>query len=201
MARKKIVVKREKLKPLKKKRELSEEAREKMRTRLAAMRAKKKPADYKNIAESVLALPDDDKYSFKNVKTWIKHSKDLVLEYNKIARSRVSSSQEAQKASTAADHKKVYIRELEYYLKSGDFISYFSGQDEATKVIPRCVAMAFYSDGTPKRSVGTFYPDISVVWTKDMDETMFADMRDDINYVPKKSGTVAITDKQFDSSI
>ena len=201
MARKKIVVKREKLKPLKKKRELSEEAREKMRARLAAMRAKKKPADYKNIAESVLALPDDDKYSFKNVKTWIKHSKDLVLEYNKIARSRVSSSQEAQKASNVADHKKVYIRELEYYLKSGDFISYFSGQDEATKVIPRCVAMAFYSDGTPKRSVGTFYPDISTVWTKDMDETMFADMRDDINYVPKKSGTVAITDKQFDSSI
>ena len=201
MARKKIVLKREKLKPLKKKRELSEEAREKMRTRLAAMRAKKKPADYKNIAESVLALPDDDKYSFKNVKTWIKHSKDLVLEYNKIARSRVSSSQEAQKASTAADHKKVYIRELEYYLKSGDFISYFSGQDEATKVIPRCVAMAYYDDGTPKRSVGVFYPDITAVWTKDMDETMFADMRNDINYVPKKSGTVAITDKQFDSSI
>ena len=201
MARKKIVVKREKLKPLKKKRELSEEAREKMRTRLAAMRAKKKPADYKNIAESVLALPDDDKYSFKNVKTWIKHSKDLVLEYNKIARSRVSSSQEAQKASNAADHKKVYIRELEYYLKSGDFISYFSGQDEATKVIPRCVAMAFYSDGTPKRSVGTFYPDISTVWTKDMDETMFPDMRENTNYVPKKSGTVAITDKQFDSNL
>ena len=201
MARKKIVVKREKLKPLKKKRELSEEAREKMRTRLAAMRAKKKPADYKNIAESVLALPDDDKYSFKNVKTWIKHSKDLVLEYNKIARSRVSSSQEAQKASNVADHKKVYIRELEYYLKSGDFISYFSGQDEATKVIPRCVAMAFYSDGTPKRSVGVFYPDINAVWTKDMDETMFSDMRENTNYVPKKSGTVAITDKQFDSSI
>ena len=201
MARKKIVVKREKLKPLKKKRELSEEAREKMRTRLAAMRAKKKPADYKNVAKSVLALPDDDKYSFKNVKTWIKHSKDLVLEYNKIARSRVSSSQEAQKASNAADHKKVYIRELEYYLKSGDFISYFSGQDEATKVIPRCVAMAFYSDGTPKRSVGTFYPDISTVWTKDMDETMFPDMRENTNYVPKKSGTVAITDKQFDSNL
>ncbi|NWJ57781.1 hypothetical protein HX858_08590 [Marine Group I thaumarchaeote] len=173
MARKKTIVKREKVKPLKKKRELSEEAREKMRTRLAAMRAKKKPADYKNVAKSVLALPDDDKYSFKNVKKWIKHSKDLVLEYNKIARSRVSSSQEAQKASNAADHKKVYIRELEYYLNSGDFISYFSGQDEATKVIPRCVSMAYYDGGTPKRSVGVFYPDINTVWTRDMDETMF----------------------------
>ena len=150
MAKKKIVVKREKLKPLKKKREISEEAREKMRARLAAMRAKKKPADYKNIAESVLALPDDDKYSFKSVKQWIKHSKDLVLEYNKIARSRVSSSQEAQKASTAADHKKVYIRDLEYYLKSGDFISYFSGQDETTKVIPRCVAWLIMMTARPK---------------------------------------------------
>ncbi len=201
MARKKIVVKREKLKPLKKKRELSEEAREKMRARLATMRAKKKPADYKNIAESVLALPDDDKYSFKNVKTWIKHSKDLVLEYNKIARSRVSSSQEAQKASNVADHKKVYIRELEYYLKSGDFISYFSGQDEATKVIPRCVSMAYYDDGTPKRSQGVFYPDINAVWTRDMDESEYGLKRGSSNYVPKKSGTVAITDKQFDSSI
>jgi len=26
-------------------------------------------------------------------------------------------------------------------------------------------------------------------------------MRDDTNYVPKKSGTVAITDKQFDSNL
>ena len=201
MAKKKIVVKREKLKPLKKKREISEEAREKMRARLAAMRAKKKPADYKNIAESVLALPDDDKYSFKNVKEWIKHSKDLVLEYNKIARSRASSSQEAQKASTAADHKKVYIRDLEYYLKSGDFISYFSGQDELTKVIPRCVSMAYYDDGTPKRSQGVFYEDINMVWTRDMDESEFEDMRENTNYVPKKSGTVAITDKQFGSNL
>ena len=201
MARKKIVVKREKLKPLKKKRELSEEAREKMRARLAAMRAKKKPANYKNIAKSVLGLPDDDKYSFKNVKKWIKHSKDLVSEYKKIARSRGSSPQEKQKASTAADHKKVYIRDLEYYFKSGDLISYFSGQDEATTVIPRCTAMAYYEDGTPKRSCGVFYPDINTVWTKEMDETMFAYMRDDTNYVPKKSGTVAITDKQFDSSL
>ena len=201
MAKKKTVVKREKVKPTKKKREFSEEAREKMRARLAVMRAKKKPADYKNIAKSVLALPDDDKYSFKNVKQWIKHSKNLVLEYSKIARSRMSSTQEKQKASNAADHKKVYIRDLEYYLKSGDFISYFSGQDETTKVIPKCIAMAYYDDGTPKRSCGVFYPDINTVWTKEMDETMFAYMRDDTNYTPKKSGTVAITDKQFDSSL
>ena len=201
MARKKTVIKREKVKPLKKKRKLSEEAKEKLRERLAAMRAKKKPADYKNVAKSVLELPDDDKYSFKNVKEWIKHSKDLVSEYTKTARSRATTPQDKQKASNAADHKKVYIRELEYYLKSGDYISYFSGQDETNKVSPRCVAMAFYPDGTPKRSVGVFYPDINMVWTQDLDESEFGLERDNTNYVPKKSSTTAMTDKQFDSNI
>ena len=201
MARKKTVIKREKMKPIKKKRKLSEEAREKLRERLAAMRAKKKPADYKNVAKSVLELPDDDKYSFKNVKEWIKHSKDLVSEYTKTARSRATTPQDKQKASNAADHKKVYIRELEYYLKSGDYISYFSGQEESNKVTPRCVAQAFYPDGTPKRSVGVFYPDINMVWTQGLDESEFGLKRDDTNYVPKKSSTTAMTDKQFDSSI
>ena len=201
MAKKKTVIERKKIAPVKKKRKLSEEAREKMRERLAAMRAKKKPADYKNVAKSVLDLPDEDKYSFKNVKEWIKHSKDLVSEYNKVARSRASSSQTAQKASNAADHKKVYIRELENYLKTGDWISYFSGQDENQKVIPRCIAMSYYPDGTPKRDVGVFYPDILAVWTRDMDESEFGLERDSTNYVPKKSGTVAITDKQFDDSL
>jgi hypothetical protein len=148
-----------------------------------------------------LNLPDDDKYSFKSVKEWIKHSKDLVSEYNKVARSRASSSQAAQKASNSADHKKVYIRELENYLKTGDYISYFSGKDENQKVIPMCIAQSFYPDGTPKRDTGTFYPDINMVWTRDMDESEFGLERDSTNYVPKKSGTVAITDKQFDDSL
>ena len=200
MARKKTVIERKPIKN-KKTRKLSEEAKEKLRARLAKMRAKKKPAEYKNIAKSVLDLPDDDKYSFKNVKEWIKHSKDLVSEYTKTARSRTTTPQEKQKASNAADHKKVYIRELEYYLKSGDYISYFSGQDETIKVNPRCVAMAYHADGTPKRSVGVFYPDINMVWTKGLDESEFGLNRERVNYVPKKSETVAMTDKQFNSNI
>ena len=199
MAKKKTVVKREKIKPMKKKRKLSDEAREKLRERLAAMRAKKKPAEYKNIAKSVLDLPDDDKYSFKNIKEWIKHSKDLVSEYNKTARSMKTLPQEKQKASNAADHKKIYIRELEHYLRTGDYISYFSGRDENNKVIPRCIVIAYHADGRPKRSCGVFYEDINMVWTKDMDESEFGLERD--NFVPKQSSTTAMTDKRFDSSL
>ena len=200
MARKKTVVKRKPLK-IKKTRKLSEEHKEKLRDRLAEMRAKKKPAEYKNIAKSVLALPDDDTYSFKNVKEWIKENKLQVSALGQQARSTSTESKEKRKASNLADSKKAYIRYCEHYLKHGDWIGIFSGANEEHKVVPRCVALAYYDDGTPKRSVGVFYPDISAVWTKNMDETVFADMRNDTNYVPKKSGTVAITDKQFTSNI
>jgi len=66
MAKKKTVIERKPIK-IKKTRKISEEHKEKLRTRLAEMRAKKKPAEYKNIAKSVLAKPDDDKLSLKNV--------------------------------------------------------------------------------------------------------------------------------------
>ena len=199
MAKKKTIVKREKVKPIKKKRKLSEEAKEKLRVRLATMRAKKKPADYKNIAKSVLALSDDDKYSFRNVKKWIKHSKDLVSEYNKTVRSRVSSSQEKQRVSNMVEHKKAYIRYMELYLKSGDWVSMFSGEDENQKVIPKCVAMAYHASGVPKRSVGVFYPDINIVWTNEME--LEGEMIEMIKRHRSTTKTAALTDKQFTGEV
>ena len=198
MARKKIVVQREKVKPLKKKRKLSEEHKEKLRARLAEMRAKRKPAEYKNVAKSVLALPDDDKYSMKSVKEWIKESKEQVASYNKTARSIRISPQDKQKAANLAEHKKAYIRYCEHYLKTGDWIGMFSGKEEPQKVVPKCIAMAYYPDGTPKRSVGVFYPDINMIWTRDMDERDYAHMenREGIQVNPLS----ALTDKQFTSS-
>jgi len=170
-----------KRKPLKikKTRKLSEEHKEKLRTRLAEMRAKKKPAEYKNIAKSVLALPDDDIYSFKNVKGWIKHNKEMVAALGKQGRGRYAGEKERRVAEMQAASRKAYIRYCEHYLKTGDWIGIFSGQDEEHKVVPRCVAMAYYPDGTPKRSVGVFYPDINMVWSKGMDESEFPHLRDD----------------------
>ena len=196
MARKKTVVERKPLK-IKKTRKLSEEHKEKLRTRLANMRAKKKPAEYKNIAKSVLALPDDDTYSFKNIREWIKENKLQVSALGQQARSTSTESKEKRKASNLADSKKAYIRYCEHYLKHGDWIGIFSGASEEHKVVPRCVAMAYYPDGTPKRSVGVFYPDINAVWSKGMDENGFPHLRDDFYSSKDLGGRIAITDKQF----
>ena len=182
---------RKKIKPIKKTRKLSEEHKEKLRTRLAEMRAKKKPAEYKNIAKSVLALPDDDTYSFKNVKEWIKENKLQVSALGQQARGRNVAPKEKQAALNLADSKKAYIRYCEFYLRTGDWVGLFSGANEEHRVMPRVVAMAYNADGTPKRTVGFWYPDIKTVWTKKMDDAP-------IKAVKKLQ---AITDKQFTANL
>jgi len=193
MARKKTVIKREPLK-IKKTRKLSEEHKEKLRHRLAEMRAKKKPAEYKNVSKIVLALPDEDTYSFKNIKEWIKENKLQANSLVSQSKGRGVTPQARQQALNAADGKKAYIRYMEHYLRTGDWIGMFSGANEEHKVVPKCVAMAYHPDGTPKRSAGVFYSDINMVWKQDMIEA---------NYVPVEtiSQTVAITDKQFTANL
>ena len=195
MARKKIVVERKPMK-VKRTRKITEEQREALRQRMIEMRKKRKPAEYKNISKVVLALSDEDEYSFKNVKEWIKESKDLVSQYNKQARSAKNSPSDRQIALNNAENTKAYIRICEHYLKSGDWIGMYSGKNEEHKVIPKCTTMAYYPDGTPKRTVGVFYEDIMAVWSRDMDEEDFAHMREGV----KSNPLAALTDKQFTAS-
>jgi hypothetical protein len=54
--------------------------------------------------------------------------------------------------------------------------------------------MAYYPDGTPKRSVGVFYPDIGAVWTSGMNETEYV-TQENREYI--KTETMALTDRQF----
>ena len=197
MAKKKVTIER---KPMKVKltRKISEEQREALRERMKEMRKKRKPAEYKNINERVIALPDDDTYSFKNVKEWIKHNKEMVAALGKQGRGRYVGEKERRIAENQAASRKSYIRYCEHYLKTGDWIGMFSGRDEEHKVVPRCVTMAYYPDGTPKRSVGVFYPDIGVVWSKGMDESEYGTYE---NREYAKTETVALTDKQFTGEV
>ena len=63
MAKKKTDIERKPIK-IKRTRKISEEQREVLRERMTEMRKKRKPAEYKNVSKVVIALPDDDKYSF-----------------------------------------------------------------------------------------------------------------------------------------
>ena len=122
------------------------------------------------------------------------------------ARNRETSSKDKQHSLNMADNKKAFIRYIEHYIKTGDWIGMFSGRDEQNKVIPKCVAMAYYPDGTPKRNVGVFYPDIKAVWTKEMNELDYRGEDGTIGYgnAPVRANNKklqAMTDKQFQANL
>ena len=192
-------MKRKKVKPIRKKKTLTAAQKEAQRIRLEKMRAKKKPPEYKNVNKYVLSLDDEEPYSLKIVKAWIKHNKEMISMLQARARNRDISPKDKQHALSMADNKKAYIRYIEHYIKTGDWIGIFSGKDETNKVVPKCVAMAYYDDGTPKRSVGVFYPDIKAVWTQQMESG------DIVMETIKRHRSVkaihAKTDKQFTANL
>ena len=189
---------RKKVKPIRKKQNLTNAQKEAQKIRLEKMRAKRKVPEYKNVHKYVLALDDEEPYSFKNVKVWIKHNKELVSMLTAQARNKEMPPKDKQQALMQADDKKAYIRYIEHYIKTGDWIGMFSGQEETKRVIPKCVAMAYYPDGTPKRTVGVFYPDIRIVWSQEMEKS-----GTNKNFVATavSSGPIAKTDKQFSRSL
>ena len=197
---------RKKIKPARKTKKLTEKQKEAQRLRLEKMRAKKKPPEYKNVSKYVLSLDDEEPYSLKNVKEWIKHNKEMISMLQARARNRETSSKDKQHSLNMADNKKAFIRYIEHYIKTGDWIGMFSGRDEQNKVIPKCVAMAYYPDGTPKRNVGVFYPDIKAVWTKEMNELDYRGEDGTIGYgnAPVRAYNKklqAMTDKQFTANL
>ena len=183
---------RNKMKKMRKTKTLTVAQKEAQRISLEKMRAKKKPPEYKNVSKYVLSLDDEEPYSLKNVKVWIKHNKEMISMLQARARNREISPKDKQHSLSMADNKKAYIRYIEHYIRTGDWIGLFSGQDETNKVIPKCVAMAYYPDGTPKRTVGVFYPDIRAVWTNELETT---------NYHRSVKAIHAKTDKQFTASL
>ena len=146
---------------------LSEERKQELRDQLSAARKKKAPAEYKNVHRNVLAKPDDDPLSLKSIKKSIKHNKDKASAYLTNSRRRGASPKQSIADKINADSAKAYIRFMEHYLRTGDWISDFMGDDEEKKTQWKCVAMAYHEDGTPKRTKGVWYPDIQTVWTSE----------------------------------
>ena len=121
------------------------------------------PPKYTNIHSSVVARPEDDAMSMKNVQKWIKTQKELLS----VARSDVRRKVKGAEARVASHEG--YIRNLQRYLRDGDYCDNYYGEHQQNKVKWRVTTMAYHPDGTPKRNVGYWYPDIGCVWTREME--------------------------------
>ena len=119
---------------------------------------------YSNVHESVLALPDDNPLSRVSVRSWIKKQKELAKEHLYNFRKGFDQKGEAKALSC-----KGYIRQLESYLQTGDYIASYWGEDEKNPVTGHCLAMAYDEEGFPKRTIGVYYDDVGAVWTKEME--------------------------------
>ena len=147
--------------------QLSEKRKQELRDQLTKARSKKKTAEYKNVYPSVLTKPDDDPLSLKSIKKSIKHNKEKSAAFLTNSRRRGTTPKQSIADKINADGAKAYIRMMEHYLRTGDWISDFMGDDEEKKTQWKCVAMAYHEDGTPKRTKGVWYPDIQTIWTSE----------------------------------
>ena len=114
-----------------------------------------------NIHPSLEKLPKSHRLHPDKVKDRIKVNSDMLVSIRKDVRQNVKGSLAKQTDIEG------YIRNMRKYLKDGDWIDMFYGVAQEGKIMPKCVAMAYNSDGTAKRDVGTWYPDMGI-YTKEM---------------------------------
>lgn len=131
--------------------------------RLAAAREAKGPSQNTMIDVDVRNLPDDDTFSLKNVRQWIKTNKELL-----VAMKGMKDSKEASERASYANVE-TYVANLEAYLRSGHYLDFRFGENGQNKVTYVCRAMAYHANGMPKRTVNVLYPDIGL-YTQEMED-------------------------------
>lgn len=146
-----------------KKRKLSAAQKKAAADRLAKARAAKGPPQNMQIHEDVRNLPADHVLSYKNVKSWQTENKQLLAS--------IKSFKDSKDVKERMKYQSVdcYIQNIGSYLRNGVWLDSFYGSQQQHRIKHRCVAMAYYPDGTPKRTVGVWYPDIGTEWTKEME--------------------------------
>ena len=150
-------------KKFKKKRVMTEEQKAAASERLAKARASKGPSKNKLIDEHVRNLPEDNPLSLVNVRSWIKENREML--------SSMRSQKDSKDSKEREQYQRIetYVSNLESYLRTGVYLDFFYGSRMQNKISHRVYVMAYYPDGTPKRSVGWWYPDIGL-YTKEMAE-------------------------------
>lgn len=145
---------------------MSEEQRVAAAARLEKAREKRKEKnpDYgqSGVAINLKDLPEDHPRHPKKVKEWIKTQKDLASAVRSSVRQKIKGA-EAQLLIHEG-----YIKNMQRYLRDGDWVDDFYGEHQQNKIHRRCVAMAYEDDGTPKRSVGVYYSDMGCEYTQEM---------------------------------
>ena len=109
-----------------------EEKKEKVKQRMAALRAKRIPPKLVNVHHTVKALPDDNTLSYANVKKWIKTQEGIVKSARITERSSSGdiSQKDKDKAMRTRMGAQSYIRSIKNYISTGDWSTMYYGEFE-----------------------------------------------------------------------
>ena len=150
----------------KKRKPMSEEQRVAAAARLEKAREKRKEKnpDYgqSSLPPALKDISEDHPRHPKKVKEWIKTQKGLANS------ARSSIRQNLKGAVSQLSIHEGYIRHMKKYLRDGDWVDDFYGEHQQNKIRHRCVSLAYYDDGTPKRSIGVYYPDLGCEYTQEI---------------------------------
>ena len=150
----------------KKRKPMTEEQRVAAAARLEKAREKRKEQnpDYgqSSLSTELRDLPDDHALHPKKIKEWIKTQKGLASSVRGEVRQKIKGAE-----ARLLIHEG-YIKNMQRYLRDGDWVDNFYGEHQQNRITHRCVAMAYEDDGTPKRSVGVFYPDLGCIYTQEI---------------------------------
>jgi hypothetical protein len=157
---------RKKRKPMTAKQKVA--ASERLEKARAARVAKNPDYGMSSIHESLRDLPDNSPAHPNKVKVWIKTQSELA------SGERAQVKQNIKGALARQLIHEGYVRNLKTYLRTGDYVDNFYGEYQDKKVTHKCVAQSYHwegpNKGEPQRNVGTFYPDLGMVWESDMVE-------------------------------
>jgi len=148
---------------------MTEEQKKAATERLAKAREARGADGSKSIHKDIRDLPEDHFLHWKKVKEWLKSNQEQLKAMRSYKTSKVSKERaEYQDLET-------YIHNLKRYLSHGVWFDFRYGENREGRIQKVCHAMAYYPDGTPKRTLNTWYPDIAQVWTKELAEEFARD--------------------------
>ena len=146
--------------------EQGQAAAERLEKARKARAAKNPNYGQSSIHESLRDLPDDAPINPKKVKKWIKTQKELASMERRNEKAKVKGATDRRMSHEA------YVRNMQRYLRDGDWIDFFYGEHQEKKIRYICRGQAYYwtgpKKGEPKFDVGTYYPMLGTVYSQEM---------------------------------
>lgn len=109
------------------------------------------------------SLDKDDEWHPTKVKEWLKKWQAHLRSIKSY------EDHNDSKLRTEYQTTQTYVYNVSLYLRSGVWLDSHWGENRENKTVPISRALAYDANGEVKRTHGVYYPDLGMIWTRDME--------------------------------